>query len=68
MGGFGYEPGEPQGGRRLGREAPVPGANQGIRLFKSTLENPAPDTEVSHLDFVLGKVSVRPFVVAITAE
>ncbi|MBP9902029.1 MAG: protein kinase [Verrucomicrobiota bacterium] len=47
---------------------PAPGANQGIRLFKSTLENPAPDTEVSHLDFVLGKVSVRPFVVAITAE
>jgi hypothetical protein len=30
--------------------------------------NPSPDVEVTSLDFILGKKSVGPFVVAITAE
>ena len=47
---------------------PAPNADQVIRLYKCTWKNPLPDTEISRLDFVIGKVSVRPFVVAVTSE
>jgi hypothetical protein len=41
---------------------------ESVRLFKATWTNPLPDVEITSLDFILGKSSVRPFVVAITAE
>ena len=41
---------------------------ESVRLFKATWTNPLPEVEVTRLDFVIGKVRVRPFVVAITAE
>jgi WD40 repeat protein len=40
----------------------------GIRLFKSTWTNPAPDNEVATVDFVAEHVSACPFLVALTAE
>jgi hypothetical protein len=43
-------------------------AGKDIRLFKATWTNPQRDVEITHLDFVLGKELVRPFVVAITVE
>jgi WD40 repeat protein len=42
--------------------------NRGIRLFKSTWTNPAPDNEVATVDFVAEHVSTCPFLVALTAE
>ena len=42
--------------------------NRGIRLFKSTWTNPAPDNEVATVDFVAEHVSACPFLVALTAE
>lgn len=42
--------------------------NRGIRLFKRTWENPAPDVEVTKVDFVAEHDSAHPFLVALTAE
>ena len=39
-----------------------------IRLFKSTWENPMPDSEVKSIDFVWAGTEAAPFLVAITAE
>ena len=39
-----------------------------VRLWRATWTNPRPEIEVSHLDFVIGKTKVCPFVVAITTE
>ena len=47
---------------------PEPNAHQTIRLYQSTWENPLPEVAIHHLDFVIGKIGVRPFVVAVTAE
>ena len=44
------------------------GASRGIRLFKRTWENPAPDVEVTKVDFVAEHDSAHPFLVALTAE
>jgi WD40 repeat protein len=41
---------------------------RGIRLFKRTWENPAPDIEVTTVDFVAEHESAYPFLVALTAE
>jgi hypothetical protein len=41
---------------------------RGIRLFKRTWENPAPDVEVTMVDFVAEPESAHPFLVALTAE
>jgi hypothetical protein len=41
---------------------------ENVRLFKATWSNPSPGIEVSHLDFVVARPDVRPFVIAITAE
>ena len=41
---------------------------ESVRLYKATWINPQPNVEITHLDFVLGKTRLRPFVVAITAE
>ena len=42
--------------------------NRGIRLFKRTWENPAPDVEVTKVDFVAEYDFANPFLVALTAE
>ena len=42
--------------------------NRGIRLFKRTWENPAPDVEITKVDFVAEHDSADPFLVALTAE
>ena len=47
---------------------PTKAGAESVRLFKATWINPLPDVEVTSVDFVLGKTSIRPFVVAITAE
>jgi hypothetical protein len=47
---------------------PIKMGAESVRLFKATWTNPLPDVEITSLDFILGKSSVRPFVVAITAE
>jgi WD40 repeat protein/serine/threonine protein kinase len=39
-----------------------------IRLWKRTYENPRPDVEITHLDFVSAMAFPAPFVVAITVE
>jgi WD40 repeat protein len=41
---------------------------RGIRLFKRTWENPAPDVEVTTVDFVAEHEGAHPFLVALTAE
>jgi len=41
---------------------------QTIRLWKRTYENPRPDVEITHLDFVSAMAYPAPFVVAITVE
>jgi WD40 repeat protein len=41
---------------------------QTIRLWKRTYENPRPDLEITHLDFVSAMAFPAPFVVAITVE
>jgi hypothetical protein len=41
---------------------------QTIRLWKRTYENPRPDVEITHLDFVSAMAFPAPFVVAITVE
>jgi hypothetical protein len=40
----------------------------GIRLFKRTWENKAPEVEVTTVDFVAEPESAQPFLVALTAE
>jgi WD40 repeat protein len=48
---------------------PAAAANgQTIRLWKRTYENPRPDVEITHLDFVSAMAFPAPFVVAITVE
>ena len=44
------------------------GASRGIRLFKRTWENPAPDVEITKVDFVAEYAFANPFLVALTAE
>ena len=41
---------------------------QGIRLFKRTWENPAPEVEVTTVDFVAEHAAAFPFLVALTTE
>jgi hypothetical protein len=48
--------------------AAVREGHRGRRLFKSTWENPAPDVEVTTIDFVAVYESANPFLVALTAE
>lgn len=40
----------------------------GIRLFKRTWDNPAPDVEVTTMDFVAEHASAHPFLIALTVE
>ncbi len=40
----------------------------GIRLFKRTWENPAPEVEITKVDFVAEHDRAHPFLVALTAE
>jgi WD40 repeat protein/serine/threonine protein kinase len=48
---------------------PLAAANgKTIRLWKRTYENPRPDVEIAHLDFVSAMAFPAPFVVAITIE
>ncbi len=48
---------------------PLAAANgQTIRLWKRTYENPRPDVEITHLDFVSAMAFPAPFLVAITVE
>lgn len=42
--------------------------NLSVRLFKRTWENPAPDLEVTSVDFIAESDSAHPFLVALTAE
>jgi hypothetical protein len=39
-----------------------------IRLFKCTWQNPAPDIEITNVDFVAEPAGAAPFLVAMTAE
>jgi len=41
---------------------------QTIRLWKRTYQNPRPDVEITHLDFVSAMAFAAPFVVAISVE
>jgi hypothetical protein len=41
---------------------------QTVQLFKRSYENPRPDVEITHLDFVSAMTFTAPFVVAITVE
>jgi hypothetical protein len=45
----------------------LPGSD-GVRLFKASWTNPQPDLEITELEFRNGETSMKPFVVAITAE
>ena len=45
----------------------LPGT-EGVRLFKATWTNPAPESAITRLEFQLGDTSLQPLVVAITAE
>ncbi len=50
--------------------APVwnaPGTD-GVRLFKASWTNPQPDVAIARLEFRIGETSLKPLVVAITAE
>jgi tetratricopeptide (TPR) repeat protein len=40
----------------------------GLRLFKSTWENPAPDAQVESIDFISSMAEPAPFLIAITTE
>lgn len=44
------------------------GGSRGIRLFKRTWENPAPELAVTTMDFVAEHDFAHPFLVALTAE
>lgn len=39
-----------------------------IRLFKTTWENPSPETEIKSIDFLSSHGDAAPFLVAITVE
>ena len=51
-----------------GNTAAAAANGQTIRLWKRTYENPRPDVEITHLDFVSAMAFPAPFVVAITVE
>lgn len=40
----------------------------GVRLFKAAWTNPQPEVAITRLEFRIGDTSMKPFVVAITAE
>lgn len=49
--------------------SPTTGPNESLlRLFKTSLENPLPEVEISAIDFVSSKTEAAPFLLAITAE
>jgi hypothetical protein len=51
--------GENETSRALGRK---------IRLFKTTWQNPHPDSAIAAIDFVATQTSAAPFLVAVTVE
>ena len=53
-----------KGGNPATKEA----GTRGIRLFKRTWVNPAPDVVIARLDFVAEHAMTTPFLVALTAE
>jgi hypothetical protein len=45
----------------------LPGKD-GVRLYKATWTNPQPELEITRLEFRVGDTSMKPLVVAVTAE
>ena len=43
-------------------------ATDGVRLFKASWTNPQPDVEITRLEYRIGEIALKPFVLAITAE